>query len=151
VQVVGGDVRAGERRGDQVKPAVEKGSPAAGGWGAASWSMCGVSRGERRGSKGVLHFDKAMSRGDKADSASHVGGAAHAGWHSNQGQPETDSAAVNHDGSCLRSTQWEGSGVVCNQPWVGHCSTGPGPIRCTIFFQIIQNLLKFCHSNLLLA
>jgi hypothetical protein len=32
-----------------------------------------------KGSKGVLHFDEAMPRGDKADSASDVGGAAHAG------------------------------------------------------------------------
>jgi hypothetical protein len=64
----GSDVQAGERRRDQVKPVVEKGSPIAGGWGAASQSM-----------HGVLHFNEAMPRGDMADSASHVGGAAHAG------------------------------------------------------------------------
>jgi hypothetical protein len=75
----GGDVHAGERRGDQVKPAVEKGSPTVGGWDATSQSTRGVSRGEQRGSKGVLPFDKVVPRGDKADSASHVGGAAHAG------------------------------------------------------------------------
>jgi hypothetical protein len=54
------DVRAREWCGDQVKLALEKGSPAAGGWGAASWSTRGVSRGEQRGSKRVLHFDEAM-------------------------------------------------------------------------------------------
>jgi hypothetical protein len=31
-----------------------------------------------KGSKGVLHLDEAMSQGDKADCASHVGGAVHA-------------------------------------------------------------------------
>jgi hypothetical protein len=75
----GGNVQAGERRGDQVKPAVEKGSSAAGGWVVASRSTRGVSRGERRGRKGVLRFDEAMPQGDKADGASHVGGAAQAG------------------------------------------------------------------------
>jgi transposase InsO family protein len=29
------------------------------------------------------------------------------------------------------------------------CSTGPGPIRCTLIFPIIQTLHKFCNSNLL--
>jgi hypothetical protein len=71
-----------------------------------------VSRGERRGRKGVLRFDAAMPRGDKADSASHVGGAVHTGWHSNQGRPETDSAMVNYGGSCPSSARSEGSGAV---------------------------------------
>jgi hypothetical protein len=48
------DVQVGERRGDQVKPSMQKGSPTAGGWGAASRSTRGVSRGERRGSKGIF-------------------------------------------------------------------------------------------------
>jgi hypothetical protein len=91
---------------------VEKGSPTCGGWGAASQITRGVSKGERRGSKGVLHFNEAMLRGDKADSASHVGDAAHAGSHDNHGRSETDCAAVNHGGSCPSSAGWEGSGAV---------------------------------------
>jgi hypothetical protein len=97
----GSDVQAGERRRDQVKPVVEKGSPIAGGWGAASQSM-----------HGVFHFNEAMPRGDMADSASHMGGAAHAGRHGNQGRSKIDSAAVNRGGSYPSSTRWDGSGTV---------------------------------------
>jgi hypothetical protein len=65
--------------------------------------MTGVARAEEwaeaseEEEKGVLRFDEAMPRGDKADNASHVGGAAHAGWHGNQGQPKTDSVRSETD------------------------------------------------------
>jgi hypothetical protein len=122
-------------------------SPTDGGWrgSAGCCSMAEVngeaSRGERSEEDGFESpTDSAVDKqhGTMIACATCGGRKACGGWSAAAGAVGRQRSG----GSCL-SGAWSKVSVVSD------CSTGLGPIRCTILFPIVQKLLNFCNSNML--